>query len=511
MTRCTKLLFFAVFLIFSSKPVLASNPYATGSATVNATVLSTTFNPPILISPYNNSVTKNTRESLVWQRPSPLPLTPLHHYDVYLDGQIFAASVSDSITSQTYYFYTITRSDNTFTLSFNTDLAQGYHTWSVTAYDTTGVNVSSTTWTYYIDSVAPDISLQKVDSQTFHWTTADTSTIPDISLRHITVGNPNPLLSGTVEPYANFQIVLMCPQNILNCHDQTWQGNYPTGLWQNRFYGLIRGLVYTVYLSATDAAGNSTVFPDFYLVYGPVTPTPSATLTPTASPTPPIAPSATPTPTLEITPTPFIPVPPIAPTPPVFNNNAQPVKTFNYFVILLILLVIGLPLHLLMTAFGAEISFANLPQFLFTLFFPFIGRKNYQTTPFTTLQFYDPEKLDTSWQTKISDINGFYRLPSPIPAKLFTKVICVGRRWSNVILSGGLLASVCLFPIRETPPTASDRLHHNCLTLRSLPLALACLTSALCLYLEPNYVYLIYLYLSLQLVFSEYLYPKISK
>jgi len=510
-----KLLFFIILLHVSSQTAFAFELIATNSAIVSASVPSTTFNPPTLVSPKDNSATNNTREALVWQRPSPLPVTPLHHYDVYLDGQIFAASVSDSITTQTYYFYTITRSDNTFTLNFNTDLAQGYHTWSVTAYNTYGINVSSETWTFYVDSVVPNIKLQKVDSQTLNWDTGNPVSIPDISLRLITVGNPNPLLSGTVEPYANLQIILLCPQNIRNCHNQIWQGNYPTGLWQNRFYGLVRGHVYTVYLAATDAAGNSTIFPDFYLIYGSAIPTPSAIITPTAIPTPPVSPSIspteTPTPTLEITPTPFVPVPPVSPTPPVFNNSAQPAKTFNYFIIFFVLLAVGLPLHLLMTVFGAQISFANLLRFLFTLIFPFIGRKNYQTIPFATLLFYNPEKLDTPWQTKISDINGFFSLPSPIPEKLFIKVVCVGRHWSDVILPGNLLSSICLFPILQNPQTASDRLRHRSLTLRSLPLALACLTSAICLYLQPNYFYLIYLYLSLQLVFSEYLYPKISK
>jgi hypothetical protein len=507
-------LFLLVLILSSSKTVFAYDPYATGSATVTASVIPSSFNPPTITSPNEGSTTKNTREPLVWQRPNPIPVNPLHHYDIYLDGAIFASSISDSVTPQTYYFYTIYRTGNTFTLELNTDLSQGYHTWRVVAYSNFGISESSDLRTFYVDSIAPAINLQKVDRRILNWNTDNPSSIPDINFRDLTVYTPDPLLTGTVEPYANMQIILLCPQNIRNCSSQTYEGNYPTGIWQHRFYGLVRGYVYSVYLSATDAAGNSTIFPVFYLAYGVVTPTPSAVITPTATPTPvvsPAIPTPTITPEIAVIPTPFVPVPPVSPTPPVFNNKAQAVKTFDYFPLLLILLVLGLPLHLLMATFGAKISFTNTLRFLFTIFFPFVGDKLYQTTPFTTIEFYDPDKLDHPWQIKISNINGFYSLRSSIPSQLFTKITCTGRIWKNHILQSIILSSSCLFPIPESPLSPSNSLRRHCLITRSLPLAIACLTSAFCLVTQPNYFYLIYLYLSLQLVFSEYLYPKISK
>jgi hypothetical protein len=504
------LLFLVVTALVSSKTAVAYDVNSTGSAVVSATILSTTFNPPILVAPVNNSSTNNPREPLVWKRPSPLPVTPLHHYDVYVDGQIFAASVSDSVTTQTYYYYTITRINDTFTLNLNSDFAQGYHTWSVTAYNTYGTSAGSETRTYYIDSIAPYITLQKVDTKTLNWSTNNLTAIPDVTLRGLSVNNPNPLLSGTVEPYANMQIVLMCPQNILNCHNQSYLGNYPTGVWQHRFYGLIRGVVYTVHLSATDSAGNSTIFPEFYLAYGLATPTPSAITTPTVSPTISIPPTTTPTLTIEVIPTPFIPAPPLSPTPPIFLTST-PVKTINYLPYLLILLALGLPLHLLMTTFGAKIRFTQIHHFFLILFFPFFKHQTYQTIPFTTLDFFDPDKLDSVWQTAISNINGFYSLKTDIPPKLFTQITSTGRLWKNTILQSNLLSISCLYPCTETAQMATDRLRHLSMTLRSLPLAIACLTSGVCLALSPNYFYLIYLYLSLHLVFTEYLYPRISK
>ena len=516
MNRVTaKLLFFVCLLLVSSKPVFAIQPYATGSAVVSATILSTTFDPPILVSPDNNANTNNPRIQLVWKRPTNLPITPLHHYDVYLDGRVFAASVSDSITSQNYYFYNINRNGSTFYLSPTSDLAQGQHSWSVTAYNTSGTHISSETRTFYLDSTTPFITLKKVDRQTLNWSTTDYNTIPDINLRDLSVFTPDPLLTGSVEPFANMQIILMCPQNILNCHNQTYQGNYPTGQWQHRFYGLLRGLVYTVYLSATDAGGNSVIFPEFYLAYGVRTPTPSAIITPKPTITPEVSPTLTvtpePTPEIEVPPIPYTPVPPVAPTPPIYATQVPPAVNITSSIWFLILLAVGLPLHLLMATYGAKISFLRIFRFIYLLLFPFLGKKEYQTVPFATIEMYDPEKLDSPWQTKIADVNGNYHLISPLLSQIFVKISSTGRLWNNVIIESTILPQTCLIPLFEDTKTTANRLQHLSLRFRSLPLIIACLTSGLAMTIQPNYFFLIYLYLSLQLAFSEYLYPKLSK
>jgi len=504
------LILILLFIPTSGISVLAYDQNETGSSVVSATVVGTTFNPPVLVSPNNNSTTNNTRQPLIWQRPSPLPSTPLHHYDIYLDGTVFAYSISDSITTpQTYYFYTTRRDNDTFYLEFLTDLTQGYHTWSVTAYDTTGISAASETRTFYIDSVAPYILLEKIDKKTLNWNTSVSGSIPDINLRDIQVTNANPLLNGKVEAYANLQITLICPQNIPNCTNQSYLGNYPTGIWQHRFYGLIKGLIYTVHLSTTDAGGNSIIFPEYYLAYGIVTPSPIATTTPIISPTQ--TELTTPTPEIEVPPSVYTPTPPTAPTPPLFQNAtlvSTKQKTANT---LLILLAIGLPLHLIMTVFGAGIRFTSILKFLFILFFPFIGKKEYQTVPFTTIDLYNPEKLNSIWQSKISDIRGYYSLTSPLIDKIFVKIYSFKRYWKNIIINCEILSQSCLFPIPYDTRIPSNWLQNTSMSLRSIPLILALATSGISLILSPNYFYLLYLYLSLHLVFSEYIYPNISK
>lgn len=204
----------------------------------------------------------------------------------------------------------------------------------------------------------------------------------------------------------------------------------------------------------------------------------------------------------------------IVPTHPIFLTATPVLHNWlleNLSLIIILLLVFGLPLHLFMTFYGTKTRFTLLFRFLPILFFPFIGKKDYQTVPFATLDMFDPDKLNSAWQTVISDINGNYSLKKSLPEKLFIKITCTGRKWKNIILAGALLPQTCLFPIPDDPEMSPDRLRRRFMTYRSLPLAIACLTSAIAMIIQPNYFFLIYLYLSLQLVFSEYLYPRLSK
>lgn len=239
-------------------------------------------------------------------------------------------------------------------------------------------------------------------------------------------------------------------------------------------------------------------------------PTPTATVTPVISPTPEISISPSFTPEIEVIPTPYILTPPVSPTPPLEAELVKPKTSFvtnNWFILLL---VFGLPLHLLMALLGTKTSISILPKFLFVLLFPFFGKKEYQTAPFATLQMFNPDKLDSPWQTKIADVKGFYNLTSPLLEKIFVKMSCVGRFWKNTIILGNILPSSCLLPILADSQTSQDRLQKIIMRLRSLPLIVACLTSGYAMIVAPNYFYLIYLYLSLQYAFSEYLYPHLQ-
>lgn len=529
MPRCNKIiglishaLCAVIFLVFFITPTQAAL-VATESAIVTATVPEQAFNPPHLISPGNNQITKDPNVTFVWLRPSPLPSSPLDHYDLYVDGEVFAQNISDSLTTSDYYFYYIHRDGNQFNLSLKGNLDEGYHTWKVIAYNNAGLSSESETWTFYIDSIPPHIELISADKNTLHWNTANPDTIPSVDQRYIYV-TQNPLLTGKVEPYANLQFTLICPYGIPNCTSTTETFNYPSGNWQHRFYNLIPNQTYTVHLTSIDSAGNTIYFPQFYLIYFsgslgslitpiPTPPTPTSIITP-----PPSIPSVTPQPTEIVIPkmpheivipSEFLPIPPRIPTPPpVIQKQAEEVKPFNFLPLILFLLVFGLPLHLAMSQFGTNTNIKYTFRFLFTLLFPFIGKKKYTTHPFTTIIFYDPQKTDKQWQTIITDINGHYSLKNEKPENFFIKCFSFNRIFKPVIIPSSLHEVICLYSLLEDRENSLKSLQRSSFTTRSIPLILAILTSSIALYFLPSYFLVIYLYLSLQAAFSEYFYPK---
>lgn len=537
MPRCPKIIgilshaLCAIFLlVISSNKSLAYTPVATNSATVTATVPEQSFNAPTLITPTDNSTHNNPYLSFTWNRPSPLPSTPLDHYDFYLDDVLFAQGINDTTTPQDFYFYTVYINGNVFQLDLKSALSQGYHTWKVTAFNQNNLSATSETRTFYIDSVSPHIKLISIDSNTLNWNSGDLNTIPPIQQRFVYV-TQNPLLTGTSEPYANVQFTLMCPFGVLNCNSSSEIFNYSSGSWQHRFYNLIPNKAYPVYISSTDPAGNIVNFPVFYIIYlfGPtgsfvtptVPPTPTIVITPllpSPSITLPASPSATPS--VEITPTTpeiftpsdFLPIPPPPPPPPpVVIKQIETVKKTNYSFLFFIFLVFGLPLHLAMAQFGAATKLIYTHKFLFTLLLPFVKRKKYQTHPFATIIFYNPKITYESWQIVVSDINGFYSLKENFPKEFYLKASSKNRNFRPCIVPSEIIPKSCIYLVRKDHENHIERLQSLSMNLRIVPLICGLLTSSIALYLSPSYFLLVYLYLSAQYTFSEYLYPKYSK
>jgi len=171
-------------------------------------------------------------------------------------------------------------------------------------------------------------------------------------------------------------------------------------------------------------------------------------------------------------------------------------------------MIIGLPLHLTMTIIGTGTQFTFIPRFLYVLCYPFFTDRTYQTTPFTSITIFISDKLTKPWQNKVSDINGYYGLTSPLPENILLDLFCQNRTWKNVLFKGSLLPKGCLFPIPKSSLNAKEKVMKTIYDLRIIPLVLACVTSITAFFIRPNYFILIYIYFSLQYTFSEYLYPR---
>ncbi|KKT43997.1 MAG: hypothetical protein UW64_C0009G0034 [Microgenomates group bacterium GW2011_GWC1_44_37] len=507
-----KFLFFYLLFFLKTSTLLAYD------LPVSATIPDLSFNPPVLLTPNINATVNTTRPLFSWSRPSPLPtLSSLSYYDFYLDGAIFATSVSDSLTSLDYYFYTASASSGIFSLSLKTDLAQGYHTWNVTAYTENGVSSSSLSRRFYLDSLPPFISVTKVDKHSLRWSTEEPNSIPPENSRYLTSSIANPTIKGGVERSSNIRITLICPpaciscaestagrQNIPNCHGGIFAGNIPTGSWETKFENLLPGIIYQVDIKATDAAGNHTSFPPFYLTYGKMPallPPPfPGFLIPSTSITPPI------TEMNIITPTTYIPP---APTPP----SEVPIEPFttrsSVYSFLLYTMVFGLLLHLLMASIGTSTPMSFLIKFLLILGFPFIRKKEFRTVPFTFISIYQPNKLDHAWQSVVSDIRGDYDLRSSLPESMFIETSALGRSRNHLLTTGSVFKNLCLNPLITNSHDGHTRLLRGIYTARIIPLTIALITGSTAMITKPSYCLLVFLYLSFQYLFSEYIYPEI--
>ncbi len=528
MIKITQLIFTGIILIYTlgTKSALAVST-VTETSDVTATVPSSSLYGPNLISPPNNSSTNNPKTTFIWKGSSSGYLS---HYDLFIDDAIFAGNIPNNLTSQDFYFYTASASSSIFYISLKQNQTEGYHTWKVSVYDEFGQNTTTNSWTYYIDSVAPFISLTKVNTTSYSWNTSVSGSIPEESQRYLTVSGSSPKLSGKVETNANFQFSLICPSGAPStCTNQSWVSNSTDGNWEQQLVSLAPDINYSVILSATDASNNTTIFPTFYLKYKSssvtATSTPTTTPTETTTPSPTLPSLATPTqlplpstsititppPNLaaQITPTPFLAKTPPAPTPPPRKQAAVVIEPNYLNLLLIILLCIGLPTHLILSAFSLGIKAKDSLRFVLLYGFPFLRRHNATSRPFSQITLYDTKNPQKAVYVSLSDINGKYFLPNNLPNQILVRVKKVAYNWKDQLLNKNILLSSCLVTYQKRPLTDKELLQNYIYNnIKVIPLAVALITSTVCMYFLRNSYTTAYLYLTLQYIYSEYFYPK---
>lgn len=514
--------------ILAVKPIQAAQTVPPQTATVSATVPEQTFLPAQLKTPENGAITNNPREPFSFYRAT--SNNGISSYDLYLDGSIVAGDISDSALGQDAYFYTSSRSDNIITVNLKNNIPDGKHYWFVRSHSAGGTSNDSETWSFYVDSTIPLIILTNVDQNTMYWASYDPNSIPPESARHLLLRSTSPLLKGKVEAYANLKITAVCPSTApTNCQDQTITLNEPSGNWEHRLNNLLPDVEYTVYLIAVDAASNINNFPVFYILFStgipPITPTPTIFPTATLTPTPPIFP----TPSVTIFPpvSPTLPPeirfgeffrqpPPTPPLPP--ETRAAPITVFAYKLLspyFFALIILGLLAHLLMTIYGSQVKFSFLPNFLFELLLPFLGDKNYRTITdkkkrliFSTLEVYDPNDLKHLFDYSISNVSGRTSLKLPEISKVFVRLSRPGYEYQSFLSDTNLFSPKRPFIMKPKDHLSlPERLKIFSLSGRIIPLLLADLTSLVVLFLQPSFPVLIYFLISIQLSYSEYIYP----
>lgn len=476
--------------LLSSVVLAVTNPLGSGDITNSATVEVSTITAPILITPVDDSLTNNRFEKFSWNTST--PDASISHYTLYIDDIIVSSYIPHS-----------TAIDGVISPTLSTPIPDGKHTWYVIAYSTGNTSATSETRTLYVDATIPIIILQAVDKNTMYWASNDPYTIPSFQDRHLTVTTKKPLLSGKVEALSNLKLSLICPPASILCQNMSIIINDPDGEWKHRFYGLIPNITYSAFLSATDAAGNSNIFPEFTITYTP-TPLISLPFLPKPTPTPtPTTPATSPVPEPTELPKEVIELKESPPAPPHKLPDATPtpkekeISTRNWTNLALF----GLLLHLSMTAFGAGIRLKLLPNLLLILFWPFLKEKsNKINLTLSTILVYDPDNQKLLY-TDLSNLQKTFSLKNQ---PMFLKATFPGYEPFSIILNTD--SSLEPIILKEKPSkTLLEGLREFSLSTRSLALIFSMFTAVISLVFTVNLPALILLLGGLDLLYTEYI------
>jgi len=197
-----------------------------------------------LISPANNSVLASTAPTFIFS-PS-LGSVWVDHYQLFIDGALNTNNIPQS-----------TNVIMTHALSA---LNEGQHTWMIKTIGSNSVNRNSATWSFTVDTTAPLVLINQIAENKTSLSSYDLSTIP--AGLSFSTSQSQPVFIGQTEAGGQVTINLTSGAVSLTTtvaakSDKTFSLNPKQAL---------APASYTVSVSATDQAGNTTSLPIFTLV-----------------------------------------------------------------------------------------------------------------------------------------------------------------------------------------------------------------------------------------------------
>jgi hypothetical protein len=224
---------------------------------------------PILIAPDNGSYLNNQIPTFIFKKAYDAQ-SPVRHYVMYLNGELFIPEIPSSQTPvETDQYYCVI-SGETISVTLKNPLAEATYTWKIRAYDMYGNWIDSTTWTFTIDLLAPFLIITDIGENTnLNLSSQDLSSIPEGLLIQTHLLQPD--FKGRSEPGAQIQISLKNPET-MEIYTLSGTAGSNASFILKPDNNLKPGK-YLVTALATDAAGNTVVLPEFILeVIGPTLP-----------------------------------------------------------------------------------------------------------------------------------------------------------------------------------------------------------------------------------------------
>lgn len=247
---------------------------------------------PILISPEDESLLKDGTPTFIWQQSS--DNVGVHHYVLYLDNVIYFDQISTSQNSNDDYDLIYDSDSGQYSLSPTEIIDDGYHTWTIYAYDSAGNYNYSATWSFTIDTLSPNFDIDSIGDFDASISAQNIDSVP---VDPIALENNSPIFLGTGEKNSSVQVTVKIPDQANQIINFVIDGN---GDWDFQLGILPRDQIITLDFIITDEAGNISVIVGLkiiitqkYITYPPETTQPEATPSTTA-------PSPPPTPIIKI-------------------------------------------------------------------------------------------------------------------------------------------------------------------------------------------------------------------
>ncbi len=282
---------------------------------VTVTVLDL-INPsaPILISPTDNSYVTTQKPTFVWQGST--DNNPMSHYQLWIDGKLYINLISLVTYENTEYKLVYDKTTRQYSLTLKKNLVDGTHTWKIIAYDQSLNSTSSATWSFTVDSLAPNFVINKVGRFPVTISAYDFTTIPTSPIELI---ENEPLLTGIGEPNSIITLTLTIPGSEGRTYHAVIDKD---GYWSIQIGLLPRGQIVDLSFVIEDQAGLVTILNGVQLIIQPLFGA-GSTLTPT-----PAQDGSAPRSTYV-----FGDYWPFADWRPIFSRKMAPIKEFVYSII----------------------------------------------------------------------------------------------------------------------------------------------------------------------------------
>lgn len=216
---------------------------------------------PVLIAPADESLLSTNLPTFKWY--ASYDAQGIGHYQLYLDGELYIDFIPTVTSTTEAYSLTYDSEEDSYSLTVNSPIPDGLHTWKIRAYDKLDKGADSVTWSFSIDSLIPDLLINSIGAESVLITSQDLSTIPT---EPVILSVNSPLFKGTGEPNATVQVTVLYGGSSVVSDVFTIGAD---GTWQLQIGILPRNEIVYFSFQTSDEAGHISILENIPVLISP--------------------------------------------------------------------------------------------------------------------------------------------------------------------------------------------------------------------------------------------------